>query len=155
MLTAHLPSGYLLTRLAAPKVRWAMSVALIGAVLPDFDMIWFHFVDHGRIHHHYYWVHIPVFWLVVAAVTLPLLAWRGWLSTGLVFFASVFLHLLLDTIAGGILWAAPFNDQLYTLVTVPATHGHWVASFLLHWTFLLELLIWAWAAWLWIRRGRV
>ena len=154
MLTAHLPSGYIAARLAPRDIPAAMPVALIASVLPDFDMIWFLFVDHGAIHHHRYWVHIPIFWAAVAAVTLPLLAWRGWLSTGLLFFGVIFLHLLLDSIGGGIMWAAPFDTRLHALVEVPADNGHWIASFILHWTFLAELAIWIWAYTLWQTRGR-
>ncbi|UWQ81859.1 metal-dependent hydrolase (plasmid) [Leisingera sp. S132] len=155
MLTAHLPSGYVLARLAPEGHRLLLPAALIGAVLPDFDMLWFHFVDQGSIHHHRYWVHVPAFWAVVAALALPVLALRAraLLAPGLVFFAALFLHMVLDTIGGGILWGAPFNDRLYTLVEVPASQPHWVLSFLLHWTFLLELGIWASALYLW-RKGR-
>jgi len=72
-----------------------------------------------------------------------------------VFFAAILLHLILDSIGGGILWAAPVNDHLYTLVTVPATHGHWVTNFILHWTFLAELAIWLAALTLWWQRRKV
>jgi hypothetical protein len=151
MLTAHLPSGYVLARLAPRGIAHLMPVALIGAVLPDLDMIWFHLVDHGTVHHHRYWVHVPAFWAVVAAVALPVLARVGYLRTGLVFFAAILMHLVLDSIGGGILWAAPVNDRLYSLVTVPPDHGHWVVSFLLHWTFAAELVIWGLAVYLWRR----
>lgn len=154
MLTAHLPSGYVLGRLLPKGVPHAMPVALIGSVLPDLDMIWFHFIDNGAIHHHRYWVHIPAFWAAIAAVTLPL-AWSfGCLSTALVFFAAILMHLLLDTISGGILWAAPFSDHLFALVTVPAAYGHWIVSFLLHWSFIAELAVWAAAFTLWLTRHR-
>ena len=154
MLTAHLPSGYVLARLA-PQRCWLLPAALLGAVLPDFDMLWFHFVDRGSIHHHRYWVHIPAFWAAAAALTLPVMAVlaRNLLPAAGIFFAALFLHLVLDTIGGGILWAAPFSTHLYSLVEVPATQSHWVLSFLLHWTFLLELGIWAGAFYLW-RKGR-
>ncbi len=125
-----------------------MPVALTGAVFPDLDMLFFHFVDGGRIHHHRYWVHVPAFWAAVGVLALPVLAWRGWLQQGLVFLAAIFLHLVLDTIGGGILWGAPFDDRLYSLVTVPATQSHWVLSFVLHWTFAAELLIWGVAIYL-------
>jgi inner membrane protein len=155
MLTAHLPSGYIAGRMVPPGIVAAMPVALVASVLPDVDMIWFHFVDNGAIHHHRYWVHIPAFWLAVAVVALPLLALRGYLATGLVFFGVILLHLLLDTLSGGILWAAPFNEKLYALVEVPANYSHWIVSFMLHWTFLAELAIWVWAATLWWQRGVV
>jgi hypothetical protein len=142
MLTAHLPSGYIFARVVSHPIVGLMPIALIGAVFPDFDMFFFHFVDHGAIHHHHYWVHIPFFWLCVAMVSLPLLKWRGYLAQGLVFFAAITLHLILDTIGGGIAWRAPFDMALVEWVTVPATQSHWVWSFVLHWTFLIELIIW-------------
>jgi inner membrane protein len=155
MLTAHLPSGYIAGRMVPKGVAMAMPVALVASVLPDADMIWFHFVDDGAIHHHRDWVHVPAFWLAVAALALPLLAWRGYLKTGLVFLGVILLHLLLDSISGGILWGAPFDDTLYALVEVPATFSHWVISFMLHWTILAELAIWVWAVVLWRQRGTV
>ena len=108
MLTAHLPSGYVLGKTL--KQRWnipyLLPVALLGAVLPDFDMIWFLFVDQGAIHHHRYWVHVPLFWALVALVVLPAvgLGARRYLGTACVFFAALLMHLLLDTLSGGILW---------------------------------------------------
>lgn len=154
MLTAHLPSGYIVGRLAPRGIPALMPVVLVASVLPDVDMIWFHLVDNGAIHHHRYWVHVPAFWAAVAVVALPLLAWRGWLATGLAFFGVILLHLLLDSIGGGILWGAPFSNHLFTLVEVPASHGHWIISFLLHWAFLAELAIWLWAIVLWRQRGQ-
>jgi hypothetical protein len=150
MLTAHLPSGYMLARLL-PRARWMLPAALIGAVLPDADMLWIHFVDQGSVHHHRYWVHIPAFWAAIAALTLPFLAIfsRSQLPAAAVFFAALLLHLILDSIGGSILWAAPFDSRLYALVEVPASQSHWVLSFLLHWTFLLELGIWGLALFLW------
>lgn len=152
MLTAHLPSGYVLARCLPKGIPALMPAALIGAVLPDIDMIWFHFVDDRAFHHHRYWVHVPFFWLVVASVALPLAWWLGWLRTAFVFFAAILMHLILDSIGGGIMWAAPVSDHLFALVTVPPTYGHWVASFILHWTFLAELGVWGAAILLWVRR---
>ncbi len=155
MLTAHLPSGYVLARALPRGIPALMPVALLGAVAPDFDMIWFHFVDNGAIHHHRYWVHIPLFWAAVAVVALPLAWWMGYLRMALVFFAAILMHLLLDTISGGIMWGAPFSGHLFALVEVPANFSHWVISFMLHWTFLAEVLVWLTAATLWFKRERV
>ena len=153
MLTAHLPSGYVLAHGFGKHMPWGLPVALTGAVLPDLDMLFFYFVDDRAIHHHRYWVHVPAFWVTVAAVGLPVLAWLGQVRLALMFFAGVFLHLLLDTVGGGIMWAAPFDTTLYSLVTVPPVQAHWIASFILHWTFLAELAIWGAAFMLW-RKGR-
>lgn len=150
MLTAHLPSGYVLARLI-PSAPGFFAAALVGSVLPDLDMFWFHFVDNASIHHHRYWVHIPLFWAAIAALVLPFLAlfYRHLLPIGGVFFLALFMHLVLDSISGGILWGMPFDNHLYALVEVPATQSHWVLSFMLHWTFLFELAIWAMALLLW------
>ncbi|MGB0968724.1 MAG: metal-dependent hydrolase, partial [Halocynthiibacter sp.] len=72
MITAHLPSGYLLAKLTRTP-RLLMPFAILGAVLPDFDMFWFHLVDNRAFHHHKYWVHVPGFWLPVAVFTLAFL----------------------------------------------------------------------------------
>ena len=152
MLTAHLPSGYLLARSLPKAIPALMPVTLIGAVFPDIDMLWFHFVDGRAFHHHRYWVHIPAFWVALAVVALPLALWLSYLRTALVFLAAILIHLMLDTIGGGIMWGAPFSDHLFELVTVPPNHGHWIVSFMLHWTFLAEIAIWSAALALWLRR---
>ena len=104
--------------------------------------IFFIFVDHGAIHHHRYWVHIPLFWLIVSAVVLPL-SWRSpakWPVIG--FLSAIFVHLFLDTIVGSIMWEAPFSTRLVSFFTVPRIHDVWLWNFVLHWTFLLEIAIW-------------
>ncbi|MGX9120904.1 metal-dependent hydrolase [Mesorhizobium sp. BHbsci] len=73
MLIAHLPSGYILGTLA--RKRWretpgVMAAAMIGAVIPDIDMLYFHFVDGGRVHHHAYITHWPLFWAATGLVAL-------------------------------------------------------------------------------------
>ena len=148
MLTAHLPAGYVLARLARRPETGVMAAALAGSMVPDLDMLWFHFVDNGSIHHHRYWPHIPLIWAGIAVVVMATL-WRSrWRGAGLMFFASILLHLVLDSIAGGILWLYPFDDRLWQVIEVPAAYGHWIISFVLHWTFLLEVAVWVWAIWL-------
>ncbi len=143
MIVAHLPAGYLLGRALGVRSGAVMAAALAGAMLPDLDMIWFHAVDGGRVHHHHYWPHLPAVWAGLAAITLPaaLLLRPGAVRPAAVFFASILLHLLLDSIAGGIAWAWPADDRLMALVEVPATRSHWILSFMVHWTFALELAI--------------
>lgn len=152
MLIAHLPSGYLLGRSGHARGA-AMAAALFGAVAPDLDMIWFHLVDHGRVLHHEYWSHLPAFWLIVTLVTLPLLRLLAprYLRPACFFLAGVFLHLILDTLVGGIIWGWPLDHRQIKLFEVPARYGHWVMNFVLHWSFLAEIAITLTAIWLWLR----
>jgi inner membrane protein len=154
MLIAHLPAGYIVGRAFGARRGAVMAAALAGSVLPDFDMIWFWFIDNGAIHHHRYWVHVPGFWAGVAVVLLPvvrLVAPAFWWPA-VAFFASLLVHAVVDSIGGGIMWLWPFDHHLYSLVEVPAAHGHWIASFMLHWTFMLELGVIGVAGWLWLKR---
>ncbi|MDL2321037.1 hypothetical protein LJC47_01635 [Desulfosarcina sp. OttesenSCG-928-B08] len=57
------------------------------------------------------------------------------------FFLGILLHLIMDTPVGGIAWAYPFSTHLYQWVVVPSRYGWWVWNFLLHWTFVFEILI--------------
>jgi len=142
MITAHLPAGYLLSRGMNRPERLVLPAILLGSVFPDFDFLFFIFVDHGAIHHHRYWVHIPLFWLIVSAVVLPL-AWRTkarWPVIG--FLSAIFLHLILDTVVGAIMWGAPFSTRLMSFFSVPRVYDFWLWSFVLHWTFLFEIVIW-------------
>lgn len=153
MITAHLPAGYILgQRLDRPE-RWVFAAALLGAVFPGFDFLFYVFVDHGRIHHHRYWVHIPFFWAILGAVALPLVWRTGARWPALAFLAAVFLHLLLDTLVGDIMWGAPVSTRLMSFFDVPPTYDFWLWSFIFHWSFLVEIAIWLAALLLW-RRAR-
>lgn len=157
MLTAHLPAGYCLTRLATGRrnAGWAvLAIVLVCSVLPDFDLFFFYFVDGRSLHHHRYWVHIPAFWAAVAAITLPIVWRTRYRLVAILGFAAIILHLVLDTIAGGILWLAPFDTTLYRMTTVPAIYSHVMISFILHWTFLLEFVVWGLALGLYVAGRR-
>lgn len=152
MIIAHAPSGYILANLI---VRQASSIpasaaavigaGIVGALAPDFDMLYFHLIDNRHTHHHEYMSHWPLIWLTLAA------AFTLWLSAArkskvaflsLVFFLGGVLHLVLDSFVGDIWWFAPFIDQPYAMFTVPARFKPWWLSFILHWSFAAELAIW-------------
>ncbi len=156
MLIAHLPAGYLLARRLAPRLardagetRRLTAVGLAAAMLPDIDMLWFWLVDAQPVLHHRYWTHVPAFWLAAAAAAALLLRLARlsvpWRDIAMLL-SGVLLHLLLDSFAGGIAWAWPAGHRLYRLVEVPPRFDWWVWSFVLHWSFLAELAIAAWAA---------
>jgi inner membrane protein len=89
----------------AGRRPWFITTLVVASVLPDLDLFWFYFVDNRQHLHHTYWTHIPSFWLLVSFLltlfALPrrrraILPYVGALTVG------VLLHLLLDTVAGGI-----------------------------------------------------
>ncbi len=124
---------------------------------PDLDLFFFYFIDNRAFHHHRYWVHAPAFVLFMSIVLLALTRWR-WpaaFPVSVAFSCGWVLHILLDSIAGDIMWLWPISTELYALTSVPPTQNHWILSFLLHWTFLLELVIWAVTLFLLIGRNRV
>jgi hypothetical protein len=162
MIIGHLPAGYVLTKLGywrfgrlIDSYRKFMFWGVFGSVAPDLDMFYFHLVDNGRIHHHKYFSHYPVLWLalvVIAAVLCLSKLTREKLGVhGLIFAVAGFCHLILDTIVGDIWWLAPFVDQPFAFATVPALYKPWWLNFFLHWSFLLEVAVIAWAVWLWRR----
>lgn len=156
MFIAHLPAGYLLTTAIQSRTRdWSRSITatgLVASVLPDVDLLWFYLVGNRQAVHHAYLTHLPLFWIALGA-----LAWmlaralclpRAGLMIG-VALANLLLHMVLDSIAAGIWWLWPLSDVEVNLVNVPARHDWWVWSFVLHWTFALEVMIVAAAAVLW------
>jgi hypothetical protein len=159
MIIGHLPAGYVLSRLGYLRFRRLidnyrkfMFWGVFGSIAPDLDMVYFHLVDGGRVHHHKYFSHYPVLWLalaVIAAVFCLGHSARGKVGIyALVFAVAGFCHLMLDTIVGDIWWFAPFVDQPFALATVPAIYKPWWLNFFLHWSFLLEIAVIVWAVWL-------
>lgn len=144
MFIAHLPAGYLLGRLVqrtSPGSQWVIPAALFGSVAPDLDLVYFYLIDEGRTHHHHYLTHMPLFWAAVAVLTLVPMwyAQSRYLAAAVAFFVGVLSHMALDSIAAPTYWLAPFSDMKTELFPVPATHSHWIVSFVLHWTFLIEV----------------
>lgn len=150
MFIGHLPAGYILTdflqkRLNTKRFLW---LGLLASILPDFDLLYFYFVDNKQTLHHDYWIHVPFYWLCIGLATfvcLSLFRQSHLFGAATIFFANIFLHLFLDTIAGGIAWLYPLSEHSFFLVTVPARYQPWYLSFVFHWTFLLEtgVIIWA------------
>jgi hypothetical protein len=68
MIIGHAPAGYITTDLLHRKFvgrhvpRTAFFIAsILGALMPDIDMLYFHLVDHRQHHHHSYFTHFPIF----------------------------------------------------------------------------------------------
>ncbi|MCH2164188.1 MAG: metal-dependent hydrolase [Marinovum sp.] len=139
MIIGHLPAGYLLAKALRrpfdedPVIFWGITA---GAAAPDFDMLWFLFVDGGTVHHHTYITHDPTIWLGVLVLGM-ILARRSLIGLGI---GAVF-HLMLDTIVGTIEWGYGRLSFSGPLVEVPEAQSHWVLNCLLHWTFAVEIAI--------------
>ena len=153
MIIAHLPAGYLLTKLISPKFDPARKAslwfcALAASLLPDLDILWFH-LEGGVRNHLYYPTHWPLLWLALfagAVIFLLLIKGRDLIVYPAVMLSNIMLHLLLDTLAGPIFYAATILGEKVQIIRVPAIYDWWVWNFLRHWTFQLELMIWAAAA---------
>lgn len=163
MFVAHIPAGYLTgtylhPRLAASGVapRWFVLVAVLGAIAPDLDLLYFFLVDHRRTPHHLYWPHFPLVWMLLlagAAAWLALAKKRpAPAALALVFCIGGVGHLLLDSVVGDIHWGAPFVYGAFSLFTVRARFHPWWLNFILHWSFAFELCLLAWAVLVWRRK---
>lgn len=60
------------------------------------------------------------------------------------------MHLILDTLVGGILWLWPVDNRSVSLAVVPALYDHWIMSVVFHWSFLIEITITILATGLWL-----
>jgi hypothetical protein len=162
MIVAHLPAGYVAAkllhgRIGAPHVPFKrfLAAGLLGAVAPDFDILYFYLVDQRQHHHHTLWPHFPIVW---AGLLLASLLWfrarqnRALAALAVIFSLNGLVHMVLDTVAGNIWWLMPFVNKPFVLVTVPARYDPWWLSFIFHWTFVFELAIIAWAVYLWRRK---
>lgn len=149
MFIGHIPVGYITSRLlyqrfakAAPTQKLFVLWGMLGAVMPDIDLVWFYLVDHRQHHHHQYFTHYPIVWLLLLLASLVWMKFKPASGTlALVFSFGGLGHMLLDTIVGDIWWLAPFYDQSFSFFEVhPGFHPWWL-NFILHWSFALELLL--------------
>lgn len=159
MFIGHLPAGYITSELLYPRLSnqgvesshfmWA---GILGAIAPDFDMVYFYLVDHRQHHHHSYITHYPVIWgiLLFLSIISFKVARNVYASSLAVIFAfNGLLHMVLDSIVGDIWWFAPLESKPFAFFTVPALYKPWWLNFIFHWSFALELSVLMWALYLW------
>lgn len=158
MIIGHLPAGYILSNLSYSHFsqylidyKYFIFWGMLGSIAPDIDMLYFYFVDHGRVHHHKYFTHFPLVWGILLLISIVIFSKvkQKYSVYALIFSIAGFCHLLLDSIVGDIWWFAPFVDKPFALATVPALYKPWWVSFIFHWSFLLEIAVVLWAFWLW------
>lgn len=147
MIIAHAPAGYLIAKGMQARglaARGVVAAGILGALAPDFDMIYFYLWDGRQHHHHTYWSHYPIVWGSLLLLSLLWLYLSGKGKASILFFVfclSGFFHLVLDSLVGDVWWLAPFVDKPYALFTIKAQFKPWWLNFILHWSFLAEVLI--------------
>jgi inner membrane protein len=159
MFIAHGPASYLFSqfliknylneRFTSKERAWLVVACIMAGVIPDIDLLYFYLIDNRQNTHHSYLTHIPFFWVVLMSVCffISTVYKQKKLQIILVLLsANLLLHLILDIMCGSILWLYPFSGKTFTFVTVPAIHQWWVWNFILHWTFLIEIIITSFAA---------
>lgn len=160
MLTAHAAAGYvvakLFTHLKPQQLSnrcWAM-FGLTSGLLPDIDMLYFYWVDLGKVHHHRYISHWPIFWLVWLIISY--FYWRKrpqqtYAALALLLGINGCIHLFLDTLVGDIWLFMPWIDKSFAFFTVPALYKPWYWNFILHWSFTFEISVWLLAIFMFFR----
>ncbi len=154
----HLPAGYITSKLLygklehrAPVQREFMLWGMVGSVAPDFDLLYYFTIGQFKLHHHNYFTHYPLFWLML------LIASPGWMildrnraqrtASAFIFTFSGFLHTILDAFSENFLLLAPFiNKQFYGPAYLPKA-----LTRIPFWNYGLELLVILWAAYLWLK----
>ena len=130
MFIGHIPASYLLTRRllrnTAPAFqRRLLWLGLAVGIAPDLDLLWFFLVDQRRHVHHSYLTHIPGAWILALLTAAAVLSIRhasrsAWLAL-CVIGANGLLHLVLDSVAGGIRWLWPWTGVSSPWHTSPGT----------------------------------
>lgn len=158
MLLAHVPAGYLLTRILSRTIfkesidpkrsdrlyQIVMFAGLIGAILPDVDFIYHLFFDPNRTPHHSYITHMPILWISLTVLSIfigKIFKIPNFTIVSVTACLSALLHLVCDTITGVIYWLYPLSSKDFNVFSVSDVHIWWVQNYLSHWTFLIEIAI--------------
>ena len=154
MFAAHLFAGYLCSRQYLHKIKnklinsthlkYYIAFGIFCSVLPDFDLLYFYTIDNQQHLHHTYWTHIPIFWVVAVGLFYSVSRWffkKHFGVLSLILLMNTWLHLILDTVAGGIYWLYPLSDINVQLMHITARYNWWVLNYIFHWTFFLEICI--------------
>lgn len=154
MFIAHAFGGYLGSRLCLKsqlgeelsETRWIgfMIFGVICSILPDIDLLYFYTLDHRQHPHHQFWTHMPFFWITVSLLVYAIGRWKFRpyaLLTTIMLAGGTFMHMILDSVAGGIYWLYPLSDTYFRMFTITPRFPWWVLNYIIHWTFLAEIVI--------------
>lgn len=158
MFFSHIPAGFLCSHLLTQRNKKTIKkpslmntyilLGLLGSVLPDFDIAYKLLLDPLEKNHHHYWTHIPIFWLSLwlgFALLSRIMKNKSLFLGATILFANALLHLVLDTIVGNIMWLYPLSDKFFAFFTIAKTYEMPVLNYIIHWTFIFEIIIITWA----------
>lgn len=162
MFIAHLPSGYILAKLLEKKFKQNLLskkvffiIVMIGAVFPDIDLIYFYLFDNRSMHHHKYFLHWFSFWIPIFLMSYfyfkRSIYSHKFALMAMLFSGAALLHIGLDTFVGDVWLFAPFIDQPYVFFEVTSRYQPWWLNFILHWSFLVELILCLIALWIYCK----
>jgi len=158
MLIAHIPAGYIISKPFNKDKKLSITLSsMIFSILPDLGLIYFYFFD-STISHRTFFPHLPIVMLIAFMITFPFYHLKFFEKFRIyywLFFANWFIHLVLDTITERIFWMYPFSEHGFMLIEIPAVYDHWITSFVLHWSFALEIAIVVVAIVLLLRKGHM
>jgi inner membrane protein len=165
MFIGHLPAGFITAKLLFPRFavcsvshKTFLFWGMLGAIAPDIDMLYFYLIDHRQHHHHSYFTHFPILWLLLLLTSIlwfRLSLQRKKATLAVIFSLGGFIHMFLDSIVGDIWWFMPFVDEPFALARVPAIYKPWWLNFLLHWSFGIEIMVVCWAIYLWQTSSKI
>ena len=153
MLIAHMPAGYIVAKAFKQEKKPVVISSLIFSVWPDLGLIYFYLFDNSVIHRQFF-THLPIVMAAAFLITLPLYHMKFFAKMRIyyvLFFVNWLVHLVLDTFTERIFWLYPLSNHGFQLIEIPTVFSHWIISFVLHWSFVVELAIVALAVTLFLR----
>ena len=150
-----MPAGYIVSKIQDKKAKPSYVVcSIIFSIWSDLDLFYYYFFDKTGAFHHTYFTHLPIIALSGFFIMFPLIhlqRLKRFSSYYWIFYINWGLHMICDTLTGGILWLYPFSNRLFTIISIPPISRSWIVSFVFHWSFIIELMIVVWAAVIFIK----
>lgn len=159
MIVAHIPAGilgaYAVSKFVVSRKKADIKksvvrnwVIIVGATLPDFDLL-LQFIDRTALFsHRKFLTHIPMTYVGLSLLMLfgaTVLKKRGILKMWSWLMLGVLIHLVLDSYFVGVYWGWPFATKPLGLLYSPFPHGmlfvDWLITYVTSIFFIPELIL--------------
>ncbi len=152
MIFSHAPAGFLasfLTKkwwgrgLNTVQTRTLLILATIFGIIPDLDVFYYYLFNaqvlHREIILHSFFVYALI--TIIIIFVSHKFKNRFWQAVGIVFFIGTFSHLLLDSLAAGVMWLYPIQSRLFGLLIVPTIANSFFGQYFTLINFIFEFSI--------------